>query len=131
MNQAFYKIPLEKTGIYKCSAYIECEDDSLEFIVRPLLYDGYNNSNKSALTTVFEITSNSLSNAVTPLHPLNVSAYDIFTTLKNEYNIWICPNGGKLKDTILRVGHIGNLTINDNDILFNALDDMNKRGLLW
>ena len=78
----------------------------------------------------FEITSNSLSNAVTPLHPLNVSAYDIFTTLKNEYNIWICPNGGKLKDTILRVGHIGNLTVNDNDILFNALDDINKRGLL-
>lgn len=30
----------------------------------------------------FEICSNSLSNAVTPLHPLNVSAYDVFLTLK-------------------------------------------------
>ena len=78
----------------------------------------------------FKITSESLSNAVTPLHPLNVSAYNIFTILKNEYNIWICPNGGKLKDIILRIGHIGNLSINDNDILFHALDDMNKRGLL-
>ena len=35
----------------------------------------------------FEITSKSLSNAVTPLHPLNVSAYDIFKCLKNEYGI--------------------------------------------
>ena len=33
----------------------------------------------------FEIVSKSLSNAVTPIHPLNVSAYDIFTTLKDEY----------------------------------------------
>ena len=78
----------------------------------------------------FKITSESLSNAVTPLHPLNSSAYDIFIMLKNEYNIWICPNGGSLKDTILRVGHIGNLTIADNDILFSALNDMKSKGLL-
>jgi aspartate aminotransferase-like enzyme len=78
----------------------------------------------------FEIPSNSLSNAVTPLHPLHTSAYEIFETLKNDYDIWVCPNGGNLKDKILRVGHIGNLNISDNDILFAALDDMKKRKLL-
>ena len=40
----------------------------------------------------FTIVSQSLSNAVTPLHPHNVSAYDIFLRLNDEYGIWICPN---------------------------------------
>lgn len=78
----------------------------------------------------FEISSKSLSNAVTPLHPLTTSANEIFTILKNEYNIWICPNGGELKDKIFRVGHIGNLTEEDNTELINALKDMQKRNLL-
>ena len=59
----------------------------------------------------FEIVSESLSNCVTPLHPTTTSAYDIFTILKNEYNIWVCPNGGELQDKVFRVGHIGALTI--------------------
>lgn len=78
----------------------------------------------------FEIVSNSMSNAVTPLHPLNVSAYQVFTTLKDEYGIWVCPNGGELADKIFRVGHIGVLTKEDNTTLVNALRDMQKRGLL-
>ena len=78
----------------------------------------------------FEIISDSLSNAVTPLHPLTASAYDIFLTLKDEYGIWVCPSGGELKDKVLRVGHIGALTRSDNDKLINALEDMKKRGLL-
>lgn len=78
----------------------------------------------------FEITSESLSNAVTPLHPLNVSAYDLFTVLKDEYGIWICPNGGQLKDSIFRVGHIGALTKEDNTSLINAFKDLQQRGLL-
>lgn len=77
-----------------------------------------------------EIVSESLSNAVTPLHPLNVSAYDIFTTLKNEYGIWVCPNGGDMKETIFRVGHLGCLTTGDYDLLISALHDMLNRGLL-
>lgn len=76
----------------------------------------------------FEIVSESLSNAVTPLHPLNASAYDIFTTLKDEYGIWICPNGGELKDQVFRVGHIGALSETENDTLINALKDMQKKG---
>ena len=71
-----------------------------------------------------EIVSESMSNAVTPLHPLNVSAYDVFMTLKDEYGIWICPNGGEMKDTIFRVGHIGALTKEDNSTLVNAFKDL-------
>ena len=78
----------------------------------------------------FEIVSDSMSNAVTPLHPLNVSAYDVFTRLKDEYNIWICPNGGELKESVFRVGHIGDLIKEDNTTLVNAFKDLQKRGLL-
>ncbi len=78
----------------------------------------------------FEVVSESLSNAVTPLHPLNASAYSIFTVLKDEYSIWVCPNGGALVDEIFRVGHIGALSVEDNNALISALKDMQKRGLL-
>ncbi len=77
------------------------------------------------------IISYSLSNAVTPLSPVNrVSANDIFLTLKDEYGIWVCPNGGELKDTVFRVGHLGALTTQDYDTLFMAMLDMQKRGKL-
>lgn len=78
----------------------------------------------------FEIFSESKSNAVTSLHPLNASAYQIFTTLKDEYEIWICPNGGDLAEKVFRVGHIGALTKDDNTRLVEAMKDMQRRGLL-
>ena len=78
----------------------------------------------------FEIVSDSMSNAVTPLHPLTASANDIFLTLKDEYGIWVCPNGGELKDKIFRVGHIGELSIEDNDRLIAALKDMQERKMI-
>lgn len=56
--------------------------------------------------------------------------YDVFMTLKDEYGIWICPNGGEMKETIFRVGHIGALTKEDNTTLVNAFKDLQKRGLL-
>lgn len=69
-----------------------------------------------------KIVSECMSNAVTPLSPTNgMSAYDIFLKLKDEYGIWICPNGGELKDKVFRVGHIGCLSLWDNDILVRAL----------
>ena len=74
-----------------------------------------------------EIVSESLSNAVTPLHPTNgMSAYDIFLKLKNEHGIWICPNGGELKDRVFRVGHMGCLTTGDYDKLVEALKEVMK-----
>lgn len=78
----------------------------------------------------FEFVSESPANGVTPVHPLNADAYEIFMTLKDEYGIWICPNGGDMKSTIFRVGHIGYLSHNDNTTLINALKDMLKRGLI-
>lgn len=69
-----------------------------------------------------EIVSESLSNAVTPLHPTNgMSAYDIFLKLKDEHGIWVCPNGGELKDEVFRVGHMGCLAETDYDSLIVAL----------
>lgn len=78
----------------------------------------------------FEIVSESLSNAVTPLHPINVSAYDVFLTLKDEFGIWICPNGGDMKETIFRVGHIGALTKDDYDKLVSAFHELRNNGQL-
>lgn len=68
-----------------------------------------------------EIVSERMSNALTPLHPTGMSAYDIFLRLKDEYGIWICPNGGDMKDTIFRVGHFGAQTPEHNTALVNAL----------
>ena len=77
-----------------------------------------------------DICSEALSNAVTPLATRNCSAYDIFTVLKDEYDMWICPNGGEMKDKIFRVGHIGCLEISDYEKLLSALHDLVKRGIL-
>lgn len=72
------------------------------------------------------------SNAVTSVTPVSseVSAFRIFEVLKEEYNIIVCPNGGDLAEKVFRVGHLGNLTIADNDALFAALDDLLRRGIL-
>lgn len=78
----------------------------------------------------FEIVSESMSNAVTPLHPTTAKAYDIFLILKDEYGIWVCPNGGSMRDIIFRVGHIGALTKEDNTTLVNAFKDLQKRKII-
>lgn len=78
----------------------------------------------------FKYVSESMSNAVTSLHPTTASANDIFLTLKDEYHIWICPNGGALKNTVFRVGHLGALTTNDYDMLINAFKDLQKRHII-
>lgn len=78
----------------------------------------------------FEVFTNSCSNAVTSLHPKTANAYDIFIELKDNYNIWICPNGGELKDKVFRVGHIGCLTKKDYDKLIEAFKDLKRRGII-
>lgn len=85
---------------------------------------------KKIVELPFEFVSESPANGVTSVHPTTAKAYDIFLTLKDEYGIWVCPNGGDMKNTIFRVGHIGALTHEDNTTLINALKDMQKRGLL-
>ena len=78
----------------------------------------------------FEIISESLSNAVTPLHPTTQSAYQIFLKIKDEYGMWICPNGGDMKDTVFRVGHIGCLKEADYDQLINAFIDLKDKNFI-
>lgn len=72
----------------------------------------------------FEFVSESPANGVTAVHPLNADAHKIFEVLKDEYGIWVCPNGGTLKNSVFRVGHIGCLNHEDNTILVNAIKDM-------
>lgn len=78
----------------------------------------------------FEFVSESMSNAVTSLHPLTVSAYRIFEELKDNYGIWVCPNGGDLKDKVFRVGHIGELSVEDNNRLITALRELQKKKVI-
>ena len=77
-----------------------------------------------------EMVSPAPSNAVTVLHPLKVSAYDVFSVLKDEYGIWVCPNGGEMAEKVFRVGHIGALSKADNETLVNAFNDLVSRDLL-
>lgn len=78
----------------------------------------------------FELVSESPANGVTSVHPITGNAYEIFLELKNKYGIWICPNGGEMKDSIFRVGHIGAITERDNTILVNAFKELQKKGML-
>lgn len=65
------------------------------------------------------------SNAVTALAVgSGINAYDIFLKLKNEYDIFVCPNGGELKEKVLRVGHMGNIAFADYDRLVGALENV-------
>lgn len=79
----------------------------------------------------FTIPSERLSNALTPLKPRDgISAYSVFLYLKDKYDIFVTPNGGDLRDTVFRVGHIGNLSLDDMKALTEALHDMNREGLV-
>lgn len=78
----------------------------------------------------FKMVTDSPSNAVTSLYSLNNKANDIFLNLKDNYGIWICPNGGELKDKVFRVGHIGNLSIEDYNVLIDALKELKNKGML-
>ena len=78
----------------------------------------------------FEIISESPSNAVTCLKPFHGGAKKIVQILKDEYNIWVCPNGGEMEDTVFRIGHIGYISLEDNQKLILALHDMYYRKLL-
>jgi aspartate aminotransferase-like enzyme len=72
------------------------------------------------------------SNCVTALMHTDpsVNAYSIFEVLKDEYKIWICPNGGDLKEKIFRVGHIGSISKKDINTLIKAFKALQKRGLI-
>ena len=75
----------------------------------------------------FEFLTKTPSNAVTALVPTNgISAYEYFRILDTDDDIWVCPNGGDMKDTVFRVGHIGALEKADYDRLIEALCRVSK-----
>jgi len=62
------------------------------------------------------------SNALTALSPQNgESAYEIYLRLKKEHGLVVTPNGGALRDSVFRVGHMGNLAEADLDRVLSAL----------
>lgn len=77
----------------------------------------------------FEIKTESLSNSVTAVYCNN--ALEIIEKLKLDYGIWVNPNGGELADKMFRVGHIGDLTIEDNDELVKAFNDLKDKGIIY
>lgn len=75
-----------------------------------------------------EMKCEHMGNAVTAVY-CN-SPHEIVDTLKKEYSIWVNPSGGEIGEKMFRVGHIGDLTIEDNTKLIQALHDLENRGIL-
>ncbi|PID14974.1 aspartate aminotransferase [Sporosarcina sp. P34] len=72
----------------------------------------------------FEIPTKSPSNALTALRPLgSISPESVVQSLKMNSDIYVMPNGGELSSKIFRVGHLGAITIENNQYL---LDEIKK-----
>jgi len=77
-----------------------------------------------------EIVPDAMSNTLTTLRPTKVGARAIVDYAKEEYGLWLCPNGGAMADKVFRVGHIGAITDEDMDVLIHAFMDMHEKGIL-
>ena len=62
-----------------------------------------------------------LSNAITPIIFKEPIAYKVFEILKDKYDIFVNPTGGKLADYSLRIAHIGQTNKKDNDMLIEKM----------
>ncbi|MDR1953247.1 MAG: aminotransferase class V-fold PLP-dependent enzyme [Clostridiales Family XIII bacterium] len=71
-----------------------------------------------------KIPSYKLSNAVTPLIFEAGNAKEMYRALIERHGIYLNPNGGQLADKVLRVGHLGNLTLQDHMELADILRDV-------
>ena len=78
----------------------------------------------------FDFVVKDMSNSVTALHPRKANATEIVDMLKDEYGIWVCPSGGRMSNDIFRVGHIGCISFEDNNTLIQALEDLQRRGVI-
>lgn len=72
------------------------------------------------------------SNCVTTLMPKRniIKANKICEIIRDEYGIWVCPNGGDMAERIFRVGHIGDINMDDIDMLVGVFRKLQKRDLL-
>jgi aspartate aminotransferase-like enzyme len=65
------------------------------------------------------------SNAVTALEPTDGTSPAYYVgRLEQEFGLFVCPNGGQLRDRIFRVGHLGHLSRSDNLLLVAALREI-------
>ena len=64
-----------------------------------------------------------LSNSCTPVLFPEKNATEIFTKLKDKHGLVLTPSGGDWKDLQLRVGHLGNLSLEDYDLLLEKLKE--------
>lgn len=62
-----------------------------------------------------------LSNAVTPIIFAKPIAKKVFEALKNQYDIFVNPTGGARENYVLRVAHIGDTTVEDNQMLIDVM----------
>lgn len=67
------------------------------------------------------IPSFQLSNCCTPVLFPKENASEVYENLKNKHSIYLTPSGGDWKDKQLRIGHLGNLVLNDYDFLIQKL----------
>lgn len=65
-----------------------------------------------------------MSNACTAIYFDKENAKEVYETLKSDYELVLTPSGGALENRILRVGHLGNHTIEDNAELIAALKEV-------
>ncbi len=68
-----------------------------------------------------------MSNCVTTVIFPENNATKVFEYLKDKYDIILTPSGGAWKDKQLRVGHLGNLSLGDYDILGEKLAEALNR----
>lgn len=71
-----------------------------------------------------EIPNYPHSNALTPVYFPGGNAKSLYNELRQKYGLNVTPNGGALENYLLRVGHIGNLTVEDNDCLVQAMREV-------
>lgn len=62
-----------------------------------------------------------LSNAITPIVFKEPIAYKVFEVLKDKYDIFVNPTGGKMADYSLRIAHIGQTSKEDNTMLIEKI----------
>jgi aspartate aminotransferase-like enzyme len=74
------------------------------------------------------VFSKSPPNAMTSLSPTDGRlAHRIVKDIEDRYNIFVCPNGGELRDKVFRVSHMGDIDEAYTDVLIRALQDYYSR----
>lgn len=71
-----------------------------------------------------EIPSYPLSNAVTPVIFKEGNATEVYQALKEKYGYTVNPSGGETGKYMFRVAHVGNHSIEDNDLLIDAIKEI-------